>query len=58
VIFKLKDVVFMSEKTSGGIGIGAVIAGVLSWSANHSIVWLIFHVCCGWLYVIYYVLFK
>ena len=48
----------MSEKTSGGIGIGAVIAGVLSWSANHSIVWLIFHVCCGWLYVIYYVLFK
>lgn len=47
-----------SSTTSGGIGIGGVIAGICSWTANHSILWCIFHVLCSWLYVIYYVLFK
>jgi hypothetical protein len=26
----------------------------LSWSANHSILWMIVHGICSWFYVIYY----
>jgi len=43
---------------SGGIGIGAVLAVVLSWIANHSVGWAILHFFCGWLYVIYWALCK
>ena len=39
-----------------GIGLGTLIACVLSWSANHSLLWLIVHGLFGWLYVIYYAL--
>lgn len=42
---------------SGGVGIGAVIAIILSWTANHSILWAIIHGWFGWLYVIYHLLF-
>lgn len=49
----------MSDKsTGGGIGIGAVIAIVLSWGANHSVVWALLHGICGWLYVLYYLVSK
>ncbi|MES2673755.1 MAG: hypothetical protein V4660_05915 [Pseudomonadota bacterium] len=49
----------MSKKVAGaGIGVGTVIALILSWSANKSILWLIIHGFLGWFYVIYYVLFK
>jgi hypothetical protein len=49
----------MHKQAAGaGIGIGTVVAAVLSWSANHSILWIIIHAFLGWLYVIYYVLFK
>lgn len=49
----------MSERKSstaagGGIGLGAVIAVVLSWTINKSIVWCILHAVCGWLYVVYW----
>lgn len=40
--------------SSGGVGIGAVIAGIISWSVNHSVGWCILHVIFGWFYVIYY----
>lgn len=40
------------------IGIGTFIAALLSWSANHSILWLLFHMLCGWFYVVYYLIFK
>ena len=46
----------MSDKTvvSGGIGLGSILAGVLSWMVNHSIFWVIVHGgFCGWLYVFY-----
>lgn len=46
----------MSKKpntSSCGIGIGSVIAIVLSWSTNHSILWAIVHGMFGWLYVLY-----
>lgn len=45
-------------KLFGGFSLGTVIAVALSWSANHSILWAIFHGFCSWLYVIYYFLFK
>ena len=37
-----------------GIGIGNVLAAILSYSAWHSIPWAIFHCAFGWFYVIYY----
>jgi hypothetical protein len=46
------------KATGGGIGIGAVIAVVMSWGVNHSVLWAILHGICGWLYVIYYLIFK
>ena len=36
-----------------GIGFGTAIALVLSWTANHSIGWLIVHGFFGWFYVIW-----
>lgn len=53
----------MSEthRTGGaavGFGLGTLIAVALSWGANKSILWAIFHGFLGWFYVIYYLLFK
>jgi len=36
-----------------GIGLGTIIAVVVSWSRNKSILWAIIHGFLGWLYVIY-----
>jgi hypothetical protein len=44
-----------SSAAGGGLGLGAVIAVVLSWTANKSIVWAILHAICGWLYVVYWI---
>ena len=38
----------------GGIGIGAIVAAIISWTAWHSVPWLIVHSMLGWIYVIYY----
>ena len=40
--------------TSGGIGIGAVLAIILSWTVSHSIFWCILHALCSWFYVFYW----
>lgn len=40
-----------------GVGLGTVIAVVISWSRNKSILWAIIHGILGWLYVIYAILF-
>ena len=37
-----------------GIGIGAVLAIILSWMKWHSVGWAIIHGMLGWLYVFYY----
>ena len=37
-----------------GIGLGAMIAIVISWDRNKSILYAIIHGVLGWLYVIYY----
>ncbi|MEP6615283.1 MAG: hypothetical protein ABJA57_01830 [Ginsengibacter sp.] len=39
-----------------GIGLGTIIAVVLSWSRNKSILWAIIHGILGWLYVIYIII--
>jgi hypothetical protein len=36
--------------------IGSVLATVISWSRNASILWAILHCILGWLYVLYYAL--
>ena len=47
-----------STATSGGIGLGAVIAAVISWSVNHSILWALIHGFFGWFYIIYYAITR
>ena len=42
------------QAASTGISIGAALAIVLSWEANHSVLWAIGHGLCSWLYVIYW----
>ena len=41
-----------------GVGLGTVIAVVISWSRNKSILWAIIHGILGWLYVIYAIFVK
>jgi hypothetical protein len=48
----------MRNTVSSGIGIGTIIAMIISWGRNKSILWCIFHGFCGWLYVIYYFVTK
>ena len=31
-----------------GIGLGSILAVVLSWTRNQSILWAIIHACFGW----------
>jgi hypothetical protein len=38
----------------GGITIGNILAGYLSWITWHSIGWMIINGLFGWLYVIYW----
>lgn len=40
-----------------GIGLGTIIAVVISWSRNKSILWAVIHGILGWLYIIYVILF-
>ena len=37
-----------------GIGFGACLAIVISWSLHQSLLWAIFHGILGWFYVIFY----
>ena len=41
---------------STGIGLGTIIAVLLSWTTWHSLGWAIVHGIFGWFYVIYYLL--
>ncbi len=47
-----------TKAAGGGITLGTLIAVLVSWTANESIIWAIIHGFFGWFYVIYYVLFK
>jgi len=39
---------------SSGIGVGNVIAAIISFAKWHSIGWCILHGFLGWIYIIYY----
>lgn len=43
-----------TSSTGGGISLGSVVAGIISWMKWHSIGWAIVHAIFGWFYVIYY----
>ena len=50
-----------SVRTEGakyGVGFGSALAMVISYDANHSILWAIIHGIFGWLYVVYAVLAR
>lgn len=42
----------------GGVGLGSLLAVVISWDRNHSILWAILHAICGWFYVLYFVIVR
>lgn len=44
--------------SEAGVGLGAVIAVVISWSRNASILWAILHGILGWFYVIYFAIIR
>ena len=46
------------EGAKYGIGFGSALAITTSCAANHSILWAIIDGILGWLYVIYFVLFR
>lgn len=46
------------QAVKSGISFGTALAMVLSYSANKSILWAIFHGLISWIYVIYFALFK
>lgn len=53
----------MSESDDGCGGclvapytLGSTLAVVLSWDANHAVLWAIVHGVLSWIYVIYYVI--
>jgi hypothetical protein len=37
-----------------GIGLGTLIAVLVSWTTWHSVGWAILHGILGWIYVVYY----
>ena len=46
----------MDTKAKSGIGIGTVLAMILSYTKWHSILWTLIHGFFGWCYVIYYII--
>ena len=46
------------EGAKYGVGFGSALAIAISYTANHSILWAIVHGILGWLYVIYFALFR
>ena len=41
-----------------GVGFGSALAMAISYPNNHSILWAIIHGLLGWIYVIYFALFR
>ena len=41
-----------------GVGFGSALAMAISYSTNHSILWAIIHGVFGWVYVVYFALFR
>lgn len=46
------------EVVKTGVSFGSVLAIVISFTTNHSVLWAIIHGLLSWVYVFYYLLFK
>jgi hypothetical protein len=46
------------EGAKYGVGFGSALAMAISWPTNHSILWAIIDGILGWIYVIYFALFR
>ncbi len=46
------------EGAKYGVGFGSALAIAISYTNNHSILWAIIDGVLGWLYVIYFALFR
>lgn len=42
------------DDRSTGLGLGSVLAAIISWTTWHSLPWAIVHGCLGWLYICYW----
>ena len=42
----------------GGISLGTILAIVISFNVNKSILWAIIHGFFGWFYIVYYLFFR
>jgi len=51
--FEIKQTVFKN-----GVGIGSIIAIVVSWDRNKSILYALLHGVLGWVYVIYFIIIR
>lgn len=47
-----------NSSRSSGVGIGCILAVVISYTLNKSILWAILHGIFGWFYVIYAAICK
>ncbi len=52
----MERIVYRKEIIKNGISFGSVLAIVMSWALNKSIIWAIVHGLLGWIYVIYYII--
>lgn len=50
--------VIRSEGAKWGVSFGSALAIAISYTTNKSILWAIIHGILGWLYVIYFALFR
>ncbi len=49
---------YKNTTAARGIGLGSIIAVVVSWHQNKSVLWAIIHAFFSWFYVIYYLLTR
>ena len=54
----MSDTRSSTVSVGSGYGLGSILAAILSWTVNHSILWAILHFFCGWFYVIYWAITK
>jgi len=50
--------VIRTEGAKYGVSFGSALAIAISWTANKSILWAIIDGILGWVYVIFYALFR
>ncbi len=46
----------IEKVTYGGIGLGTLLAVLVSYATGHGLGWIILHGFLGWIYIIYYII--